>query len=138
MNDDYFTTYIGTFIALLTLLLQALVAAISKARQPGAVPGKIDPSLSHGSFIFRAHRTFMNSLENMPLFLGSVFLGLFTGANPRWLGTFVITYALARLLHMAFYYAIATDQNPSPRSYFFALALLAQFGILGVLAAALL
>lgn len=137
MNYDYSITFIGTFIALVTLFVQALVAATSKAKQPGAVPGKISGSLSHDSFVFRAHRTFMNSLENMPLFLGSVFLGMFAGAHPRWLGIFVVVYALARIAHMILYYAIATEKNPSPRSYFFGIALLAQIGILGLVGAAL-
>ncbi|MDO3380670.1 MAPEG family protein [Gilvimarinus algae] len=137
MNYDYSITFIGTFIALVTLFVQALVAATSKAKQPGAVPGKISDSLSHDSFVFRAHRTFMNSLENMPLFLGSVFLGMFAGAHPRWLGIFVVVYALARIVHMVLYYAIATEKNPSPRSYFFGIALLAQIGILGLVGATL-
>ncbi|MCP8899864.1 hypothetical protein M6D89_11195 [Gilvimarinus sp. HB14] len=33
---------------------------------------------------------------------------------------------------MILYYAIATEKNPSPRSYFFGIALLAQIGILGM------
>lgn len=138
MHLDYTLAYLGIYIALVTLLLQATVAAISKAKQPGAVPGKIDEHLSHGSFVFRAHRTFMNTLENFPLFIGSAFLAIFTGANPRWLGILVIAYALARIMHMALYYAIATEQNPSPRSYFYGVALMAQIGILGLIGAALL
>ncbi|MDO3385356.1 MAPEG family protein [Gilvimarinus sp. SDUM040013] len=137
MNYDYSLTFIGTYIALVTLLVQALVAATSKAKQPGAIPGKIDEHLSHNSFVFRAHRTFMNSLENMPLFIGSVFLGVFSGAHAKWLGILVITYAVARIVHMILYYAIATETNPSPRSYFFGIALLAQIGILGLVGVAL-
>jgi uncharacterized MAPEG superfamily protein len=138
MHLDYTLTYIGVYIALVTLLVQATIAAISKAKQPGAVPGKIDEHLSHDSFVFRAHRTFINSLENFPLFIGSVFLAVFTGTHPRWLGILVITYALARIIHMALYYAIATEKNPSPRSYFFGVALIAQVGVLGLIGAALL
>ncbi|MBU2887837.1 MAPEG family protein [Gilvimarinus agarilyticus] len=137
MNYDYSITFIGTYIALVTLFIQAVVAAGSKAKQPGAVPGKISDELSHDSFVFRAHRTFMNSLENMPLFIGSVFLGVFAGAHPRWLGILVVTYALARFIHMALYYAIATEKNPSPRSYFYGIALLAQIGMLVLIGAAL-
>lgn len=136
MNYDYSVTFIGFFIALLTLFVQSIIAAGSKAKQPGAVPGKISDELSHDSFVFRAHRTFMNSLENMPLFIGSVLLGIFAGAHPRWLGIAVMVYAFARIVHMILYYAIATEKNPSPRSYFFGIALLAQIGILGLVGAA--
>ena len=60
----------GVFIILLTVLLQSLVAAGTKASQPGAIPGKMDDSLSHSSFVFRSNRTVMNSLENLPVMLG--------------------------------------------------------------------
>ena len=133
MNYDYSITYIGLLIALLTLLLQSVIAAMSKAKQPGSVPGKMDEHLSHGSFVFRAHRTFMNSLENFPLFIGSAFLAVFTGTNPRWVGILIMIYALARIIHMALYYAIATEKNPSPRSYFYGIALIAQVAVLGLI-----
>lgn len=137
MIHDYSLTFIGVFIALVTLLVQSVVAAGSKAKQPGAIPGKISDNLSHDSFVFRTHRTFMNSLENFPLFIGSVFLAVFAGASPGWLGILVLVFALARIIHMLLYYAIATEKNPSPRSYFFMIALLAQIGILGLIGAAL-
>jgi|SRR5690554_1225521 len=114
------------WIILLTLLIQALVAGASKARQPGSVPGKLDPSLSHGSFVFRSHRTFINSLENMPLLLGTVVLAFFAGTHPGWTALCLWLYALARMVHMLLYYAIATEKNPSPRSYFYGLGLLAN------------
>jgi|SRR5690554_1034695 len=133
MPLDYTFAYSWIYVALLTLLVQATVAAMSKAKQPGSVPGKIDQQLSHSSFVFRAHRTFMNSLENFPLFLGSAFLAVFCGTNPRWLGILIMLYAVARIIHMALYYAIATDKNPSPRSYFYGIALFAQIGILGLI-----
>lgn len=137
MLENTHLTFIGFFIFLITLLLQALVAAISKAKQPGAIPGKIDETLSHDSFVFRAHRTYMNSLENAPLFIGSVCLGVLSGSYGKWFGILVLTFAIARILHMVLYYAIATEKNPSPRSYFYGIALLAQIGILGLVGARL-
>jgi uncharacterized MAPEG superfamily protein len=133
MPLDYTFAYIWIYVALITLLVQATVAAMSKAKQPGAIPGKMDEHLSHGSFVFRANRTFMNSLENFPLFIGSAFLAVFTGTNPRWVGILIMIYALARIIHMALYYAIATEKNPSPRSYFYGIALIAQVVLLGLI-----
>ncbi|MEC7164145.1 MAG: MAPEG family protein, partial [Pseudomonadota bacterium] len=40
-------------------------------------------------------------------------------------------YALARLLHMILYYRIATEKNPSPRSYFYAIGLLTTLYLIG-------
>lgn len=130
---DYRMAYLGLYLVLITLLIQSLVASVSKASKPNAVPGKIDESLSHNSFIFRSHRTFMNSLENMPLFLGTVLLAVLAGTDPTWTAILVWTFALARIAHMLLYYAIATERNPSPRSYFFGIGLLANIVLLGVI-----
>ncbi|MDV6315290.1 MAPEG family protein [Idiomarina sp. HP20-50] len=129
-NDVYTMAYWGLFISLVILLVQWLIASGQKAKQPGAVPGKIDESLSHSSFVFRAHRTLMNSLENYPLMLGTVFLAFFVGTSAFWTGVFIWVFAIARLIHMVLYYAIATEKNPSPRSYFFMIGLAANVALL--------
>ena len=120
----------GIFVILLTVLVQSLVAAGTKASQPGAVPGKMDESLSHSSFVFRSNRTLMNSLENLPVMLGTAFLALFAGVDAMWTGILVWMFALSRILHMVLYYGIATDKNPSPRSYFFLLGVVANIALL--------
>ena len=81
MGIIYYLTFLGLFIILLTLLIQWFVASKTKASQAGAIPGKIPENLSHESFVFRAHRTFMNSLENLPLMLGTIFMAEATVPN---------------------------------------------------------
>ncbi|MDX1748868.1 MAG: MAPEG family protein [Methylophaga sp.] len=130
MGIIYYLTFLGLFIILLTLLIQWFVASKTKASQAGAIPGKIPENLSHESFVFRAHRTFMNSLENLPLMLGTTFMAVLIGANSFWTGIFVWVFAIARILHMVLYYAIATEQNPSPRTWFFMIGLLANVALL--------
>ncbi|WP_292751749.1 MAPEG family protein [Methylophaga sp. UBA4204] len=130
MGVIYYLTFLGLFIILLTLLIQWFVASKTKASQAGAIPGKIPENLSHESFVFRAHRTFMNSLENLPLMLGTTFMAVLIGANSFWTGIFVWVFAIARILHMVLYYAIATEQNPSPRTWFFMIGLLANVALL--------
>src|SRR5690606_4210733 len=110
-NIDHLA-FSGLVIILLTRLVQWFVASKPKASQAGAIPGKIAENLSHDSFVFRAHRTFMNSLENMPLMLGTTFMAILIGANALWTGVFVWIFALARIVHMALYYRIATEKNP--------------------------
>lgn len=129
-SETYTMAYWGLLIALVILLVQWVIASGQKAKQPGAVPGKIDDSLSHSSFVFRAHRTLMNSLENYPLMLGTVFLAFFIGVSAFWTGIFIWIFAIARLIHMVLYYAIATEKNPSPRSYFFMIGLAANVALL--------
>ncbi len=130
MGIIYYLTFLGLFIILLTLLITWFVARKTKASQAGAIPGKIPENLSHESFVFRAHRTFMNSLENLPLMLGTTFMAVLIGANSFWTGIFVWVFAIARILHMVLYYAIATEQNPSPRTWFFMIGLLANVALL--------
>ena len=130
MYDSYALALAGIFVILITVLVQSLVAAGTKASQPGAIPGKMDESLGHSSFVFRSNRTVANSLENLPLMLGTSFLALFAGANVFWTGTLIWVYAIARIFHMFLYYAIATDKNPSPRSYFFLIGVIANIVLL--------
>ena len=120
----------GLWVILVTVLLQWFVASGAKARSSGAVPGKINDALSHNSFIFRAHRTFQNSIENVPFFMAAVFLALFADVQSQWLLISVWAFAIARIIHMALYYAIATEQNPSPRSYFFIIGVIANAVVL--------
>ena len=130
LYESYSFALWGIFVILLTVLVQSLIAAGSKASQPGAIPGKMDESLSHSSFVFRSNRTVLNSLENLPVMLGTSFLALFSGADVMWTGVLIWSFALARILHMALYYGIATEKNPSPRSYFFLLGVVANIALL--------
>lgn len=129
MPELTLSAYFAVYVYLIMLILQWGVAAVVKAKQPGAVPGKFNASLGHESFVFRAHRTFMNSLENSPLFLGAVFLGFFLNVNSNVFALCIWVYVIARIIHMLLYYAIATEKNPSPRSYFFLIAAIANIAL---------
>lgn len=127
----------GIWVILVTVFIQWLIASGSKAKQPGAVPGKISDSLSHDSFVFRAHRTFQNSIENVPFFLAAAFLAIFVGVDSQWFAISVWAFAFARIIHMLLYYGIATEKNPSPRSYFFMIGVVANAVVLVQVAIAL-
>ena len=134
----YTVSFWGVFTMLLTLLVQLFVASGSKGSQAGAIPGKIDESLGHSSFVFRSHRTFQNSMENFPAMLGTSFLAILVAANVFWTGLLIWSFTLSRIVHMVLYYAIATDKNPSPRSYFFIIGLFSNIGLLVLCAISLL
>jgi uncharacterized MAPEG superfamily protein len=42
----------------------------------------------------------------------------------------VWVYVVARLIHMILYYVIATEKNPSPRTYFFLISFIANIVML--------
>lgn len=130
--DVYRASFWGIVFIILLLFIQWFVATRTKASQKGAIPGKIDPSLSHESFVFRAHRTFMNTLENVPAMLGTCFLAILMGANSQWVAIFIWAFVVARIIHMLLYYIIATEKNPSPRTYFFTFGLIANVCLLGL------
>lgn len=127
---EYDLAYWALAVILLTVLVQQLIASTVKARQPGAIPGVEPQNAGHGDFVFRAYRTHLNSLENLPVLLGGGLLCVLAGANPLWTGIWLWVFALSRLLHMVLYYRIATEKNPSPRSYFFLLGVVATLALL--------
>ena len=129
LNDDYLAALWGITAIIGLLLIQWFIASKSKGSQKGAIPGKIDPSLGHESFVFRAHRTFMNTLENIPAMLGTSFLSILIGANAIWTAVFIWVFVACRIIHMILYYVIATEKNPSPRTYFFTLGLIANVAL---------
>src|SRR5690554_1641163 len=128
----------GIWVILATVFVQWLIASGAKAKQPGAVPGKLDETLSHSSFVFRAHRAFQNSIENVPFFLAAAFLAIFVGVSSQWFAMSVWAFAFARIIHMLLYYGIATERNPSPRSYFFIIGVIANVVVLVQIALSLL
>ena len=131
MPETYTTSLIGLWLVLTTITLQAVIATGAHRRQSKMVPGIVDPALSHDSFVFRSDRTFRNSLENIAPFFGLSVLAMIAGFSPDRLAIVVWVYALARLLHMILYYRIATEKNPSPRSYFYMIGLLVTFYLIG-------
>ena len=131
MLETYTTSLIGLWLMLTTITLQGVIATGAHRRQSKMVPGIVDPALSHDSFVFRSDRTFRNSLENIVPFFGLSVLAMLAGFSGERLAIVVWVYALARLFHMILYYRIATEENPSPRSYFYMVGLLATFYLIG-------
>lgn len=133
MNLDlsgYQASLLGIGALLLMVFVQWLVASGRKAKQQGAIPGKPPAEMTPLDFTFRAWRTHQNTLENLGTMLGASFLAILAGASPVIVGWLIWIMVLARVVHMILYYAIATEKNPSPRSYFFMLAWLANLVLL--------
>lgn len=133
MTNLTHSVYLAFYLYLIMLFVQWAVATFSKARAPHAIAGKISVELSHESFIFRAHRTFHNTLENGVLFMGTVLFAFVINYNSPVFALCVWVYLIARIIHMALYYAIATEKNPSPRSYFFLIGVVSNIVMLVML-----
>tara|TARA_Y100000992_G_scaffold58306_1_gene35499 strand:- start:85 stop:504 length:420 start_codon:yes stop_codon:yes gene_type:complete len=128
MSEIYNSSLIGLWLILVTIILQAMVAIrVHRAQKGGYTPGVIKPELGQSSFVFRAHRTFQNSMENIVPILGLAFIAIFAGYSAFKLSIIVWVYAIARIAHMVLYYKIATEKNPSPRSIPFIIGFFANF-----------
>ena len=125
MFEAYQSSLLGLWVILATMVIQAMVAVRMHRRQEGGyMPGVLKPSLDHSSIVFRTHRTFQNSLENIIPLLGMALIAILSGYGSFKLSIIVWIYAIARIIHMILYYKIATKKNPSPRSIFWAIGFL--------------
>ena len=86
----------------------------------------MDASLGQDSFLFRAYRTFWNSLENIVPILGMTIIAILAGYDANGLMIIVWIYAISRIIHMLLYYIVATDKNPSIRSIFYIIGFIAN------------
>ncbi|NVK26364.1 MAG: MAPEG family protein [Gammaproteobacteria bacterium] len=127
---EYQSVLLPSVLVIFMVVLQSLIATVAHRKQQQYVPGIVDSNLSHESFVFRSNRTFLNSLENVPVFVLSVIFAMFVGVDSGSLSNAVWVYLAARVIHMVLYYVIATEKNPSPRSYFYMIAIFAQLYVL--------
>jgi len=125
MLEEYQSVFLGLWFVLATMIIQAIVAVRVHRRQKGGYNvGVIKPELGQSSIVFRAHRAFQNSLENITPLMGMAIIAALSEYSPTKLSVIVWIYAIARIVHMVLYYKIATDKNPSPRSIFWAIGFL--------------
>ncbi|MFT2089570.1 MAPEG family protein [Paraglaciecola sp. 2405UD69-4] len=132
MFEQYHNVLLVLFSLLALMVLQQLVATVAHRKQKNSVPGVVDQNLDHHSFVFRSHRTFLNSLENVPIFILTVLVAACLGVTGQALFIASLVFLVARFIHMVLFYLIATNTNPSPRSYFYIIGLLSQLYLFGL------
>lgn len=137
MFAEYDATLWGVWFIITMIIVQGFIATLAHRKQTNMIPGVLDDKLGHDSFVFRSHRTHQNSLENIIQMLAPTALAIYVGADATWLAAIVWVYAIARLAHMVLYYVIATETNPSPRSYFYMIAYIANLVLVGFVASAM-
>ncbi|MEP1385391.1 MAG: MAPEG family protein [Paraglaciecola sp.] len=79
MAEQYHNVLFVLLSLLALMLVQQIVATVAHRKQKNMVPGVVDSQLDHHSFVFRSHRTFMNSIENVPVFVLTALVGLLVG-----------------------------------------------------------
>ncbi len=88
MFDVYNSSLLGIWLILATIIVQAMVAVRVHRRQSGGYsPGVIKSELGQSSIVFRAHRTFQNSLENIIPVLGMAIVAMLSGYSAYKLST---------------------------------------------------
>tara|TARA_B110000014_G_scaffold226416_1_gene185685 strand:- start:401 stop:817 length:417 start_codon:yes stop_codon:yes gene_type:complete len=124
--DEYQHVYTGLWLILSTIIIQAIILIRAHRRYKGYKVGVMDASLGQDSFLFRAYRTFWNSLENIVPILGMTIIAILAGYDANGLMIIVWIYAISRIIHMLLYYIVATDKNPSIRSIFYIIGFIAN------------
>ncbi len=119
------------------MALQFIIATVAHRKQDNMIPGKVDDSLDHHSFVFRSHRAYMNAVEGMSLYFPAFVVALLLGVSANFVAALTWIYLAARIVHGVLYYMIATNKNPSPRSYFWAISFLTTLVLIGANVAAL-
>ena len=80
MLEEYQSVFLGLWLILATMIVQAMVAIRVHRRQKGGYKvGVIKPELGQSSIVFRTHRTFQNSLENITPLLGMTIIAALIG-----------------------------------------------------------
>jgi len=106
-------------IALIQNFLCAPFAFLKEEQLPG-IPTKGD----HALFSFRVIRTYQNSVENLPLILGTVLLGIIANIASGSLNWLVAIYVLARIAFWAIYYSGIGKAAGGPRTMAYVIGLI--------------
>jgi uncharacterized MAPEG superfamily protein len=122
----YHSTLVACAVLAVLVMAQVLVADVAGMRAKH-VPG-MPIADGHASFLFRATRALGNTNETLGLFLLLVPLAIVFEARAPWVNGVVWTYVVARLGHMAFYYA----RQGRARSICFGVGLGAQAALLAL------
>lgn len=109
-------TAIGVLIlaVLIQSVLQAPLAFAKEQQAPGA-PLKG----SHKDFSFRVVRTFLNSIENLPMILGATVLAILMGVRPTWVNGLIVLHVFFRLTFWGVYYSGVGKVAGGPRTLSF-------------------
>lgn len=103
----FVVAYQPSLLALAFLCLAVLLQAVLTAPFAFA-PGDEEPGMplrgTHADLSFRVIRTYANSIENLPVFIGTLLLAIISGVDAVWVNWLAGLHVAARLLFWAVYY----------------------------------
>jgi len=133
--DDIFVAYQPALLSLgvlcLAVMLQSVMcpflAFTEKGRQkPGQISGGPD------QLGFRVVRTYVNSTENLPVFIGVLIFAFIAGVSPYWINLLAGVHVAARLLFWLVYYSKLGAKTPGPRSILYIIGMTANKVLVGI------
>jgi uncharacterized MAPEG superfamily protein len=128
----YWVSILGLLLLALVPLLLAGVASVTKA-QAGLPPGAVLTGGYTDAF-WRAERTHMNAVENVPVFLLVAVLAMLAGVGPVTLAILVWVQVALRLGFSLLYLRGVGAVTGGPRSMAFTLGLLVTLVLIAVTA----
>lgn len=114
----YHASLTALAILLVSVLIQSVLLAplaFVKGEQAPGMPLKGD----HKDFSFRVIRTHGNSVENLPIIIGTLALAIVAGVSPEWTNWLVGLHVMFRFLFWAIYYAGTGIVAGGPRTLSF-------------------
>ncbi len=115
----------------LCVLLQSLLVAPLGFASGAETPG-MPLKGSHIDRSFRVIRTYQNSVENLPAFIGVLIVALVVGVNATWVNWLAGIHLGARLLYWACYYSGVGANAGGPRSLAYVAGLLSNAILAGM------
>ncbi len=128
MFENYHPALLAlTILCLVVLLQSALCAVFAFSEKGGQKPGRIvgGPELHS----FRVLRTYGNSTESLPMFIGILLVAIVVGVSPKWVNILAIAHLVFRLVFWAVYYSKLGMKTPGPRTLSYVFGMLSNFAL---------
>ncbi len=135
MFDNYYPAILALTLLCLAILIQSVCCAIFAFNEKGGQkPGRVVGGPEQHSF--RVLRTYLNSTESLPMFIGLLLAAILAGVSPKWVNILAFAHLGFRLLFWAVYYSRLGIKTPGPRTLGYLGGMLSNFalGVMTVLA----
>ena len=116
--EAYQSALLALSILTLAVLIQGLLVAPLAFAKEEEAPG-MPLQGTHTNLSFRVIRTFANSTENLPMFIGALLLAICAGVDSTWVNWLAGLHVAFRLLFWVVYYAGVGKVAGGPRTIAF-------------------
>lgn len=121
----YHPALLALAILCFVILFQSnLCAVFAFSKKGGQTPGSLKGTPE--DFSFRVLRTYSNSTENLPAFIGALLVAIVAGVDPTWVNGLAGIHVLFRFFYWAVYYSKIGGPTPGLRTLTYVIAMLAN------------